>query len=62
MKELTEKQKAAHQLASHYTRSLLDQEIKIRRIVDWRIEEMMPQLEQIINQKIEERLSSVSNK
>lgn len=56
MKGLSEKQKAARKLASDYLGFLVDQEIMVDRLIARKWEEMEPQLEQMIDRKIRERL------
>ena len=56
--ELTEKQKAARTLISEYLDFLDDQEALVDRIIDRKWKQVIPLLEQMIERKIEERLTS----
>lgn len=55
---MTEKQKAARKLASDYLGYLTEQEELVSRLVDRRLNQMAPQIEQRISQMIDERLSA----
>lgn len=55
---MTEKQKAARKLASDYLGYLTEQEELVSRLVDRRLSQMAPQIEQRISQIIDERLSA----
>ena len=55
---MTEKQKAARKLASDYLGYLTEQEELVSRLVDRRLNQMAPQIEQRISQIIDERLSA----
>lgn len=55
---LTEKQKAAHKLAADYLNFLSHQEALVDRMLDRKWKEIEPWLEQIIDKKIAEHLSS----
>ena len=54
----TEKQKAAHKFAADYLSFLSQQEAVVNRLIDRKWKEIEPRLEQFIDKKIEERLSS----
>ena len=55
---LSEKQKAAHQLAADYLSFLAQQEAMMSRLFERKWKEIEPQLEQLIEQKIQEHLAS----
>lgn len=55
--ELTEKQKAARKLTSEYLGYLVEQEALVGRMVDRKWMQMVPRIEQFVDQKIQERLS-----
>ncbi|MBO7119773.1 MAG: hypothetical protein J6W03_05585 [Bacteroidaceae bacterium] len=55
---LSEKQKAAHQLAAEYLSFLSQQEAVVNRLLDRKWKEIEPRLEQLIEKKIEEHFSS----
>lgn len=59
--ELTEKQKAARRLVSEYLDFLDDQEALVNRIFDRKWKQVMPLLEQMMDRKIEEHLSSTGS-
>ena len=59
--ELTEKQKAARRLVSEYLDFLDDQEALVDRIIDRKWRQVMPLLEQMIDRKIEEHLTSTGS-
>ena len=61
MKEMTDKQKAARKLASDYSRYLFDQENLVERIVDRKWRELSTYIEELIDQKVKERLTDISN-
>ena len=54
---LSEKQKAAHKLAADYMSFLIRQEALVDRLVERKWKEIEPQLEQMIERKIQEHLS-----
>ena len=56
--ELSEKQKAAHRLASDYLNYLTQQEALLGRMFERKWQKMQPQLEGMIERKIQEHLSS----
>lgn len=55
-KQLTDRQKAMRQTAFDYLHFLTDQEMMIERIVDKKLIEMKPQIEQMIEEKVTQRL------
>ena len=55
---LSEKQKAAHKLASDYLGFLTQQEALMGRLFELKWKEMEPMLEQMIEQKIQARLNN----
>lgn len=55
-KQLTDRQKAMRQTAFDYLHFLTDQEMMIERIVDQKLIEMKPQIEQMIEEKVTQRL------
>jgi hypothetical protein len=55
---MTEKQKAARKLASDYSRYLFDQEALVERMVDRRWQELSHTIEDLIDKKIQERIST----
>lgn len=55
--ELSEKQKAAHKLATEYLCFLDEQEALVDRLLEKKWKLIGPKLEQMIDQKIQERLS-----
>jgi len=55
-KQLTERQKAMRQTAFDYLHFLADQEMMIERIVDQKLTEMQPRIEQMIEEKVAQRL------
>ncbi len=59
MKELTEKQKAARKLVSDYLGFLTEHEALVDRLVERKLVQMGPQIEQRIAQMIDERLSVI---
>lgn len=54
---LSEKQKAAHRLAAEYLGFLDEQEALVDRLLEKKWKQIEPKLEQMIEQKIQERLS-----
>ena len=56
--ELSEKQKTAHRLASDYLNYLTQQEALLGRMFERKWQKMQPQLEEMIERKIQEHLSS----
>ena len=61
MKEMTEKQKAARKLAADYSRYLFDQENLVERIVDRKWLELSYYIEELIDKKIQERMTTGQN-
>ena len=59
MKELTEKQKMARKLISDYLGFLTEQETLVGHLVERKLEQMGPQIEQRIAQMIDERLADI---
>ena len=57
MTELTEKQKATRMLIAEHLQFLMSQEDLVTRLVDSRWAELSPQIEMMIDQKIQERLA-----
>lgn len=55
---LSEKQKAAHKLASDYLFFLTQQEAMMGRLFERKWKEIEPLLEQMIEQKIDERIKN----
>lgn len=55
---LTEKQQAAHKLASDYLGFLSQQEAMMSRLFERKWQEIEPQIEQMIDKKIREHLAS----
>ncbi len=55
---LSEKQRAAHQLASDYLSFLAQQEAVVDRLFCRKWKEIEPQIEQLIERKIKEYLAS----
>ena len=55
---LSEKQKAAHRLAAEYLYFLSQQEAVLNRMLERKLKEMEPKLEQMIEKRIEEHCSS----
>lgn len=55
---LTEKQKAAHELATDYMSFLSQQEAVMDKLLDRKWKEIEPWLEQMIDKKIAEHLAS----
>lgn len=55
-KQLTERQKAMQQTAFDYLHFLADQEMMIERMVDKKFTEMQPRIEQMIEEKVTQRL------
>ena len=55
---LSEKQKAAHKLASDYLSFLTQQEALMGRLFERKWKEIEPQLERMIEQKINERIKN----
>ena len=55
-KQLTDRQKTMRQTAFDYLHFLADQEMMIERIVDKKLTEMQPQIEQMIEEKVTQRL------
>ena len=53
--KLSEKQKAAHRLAADYLGYLDEQEALVDRLLERKWKQMESQLEQMIDQKIQER-------
>ena len=60
-KQLTERQKAMRQTAFDYLHFLADQEMMIERIVDQKLTEMQPRIEQMIEEKVAQRLEESKN-
>ena len=58
MKEMTEKQKAARRLASDYSRYLFDQENLVERIIDRKWLELSSYIDELIDKKIQERMTT----
>lgn len=54
---LSEKQKAAHRLAAEYLGFLDEQEALVDRLLEKKWKQIEPKLEQMIDKKIQERLS-----
>ena len=59
MKELTEKQKTARKLISDYLGFLTEQETLVDHLVEKKLAQMSPQIEQRIAQMIDERLALI---
>ena len=55
-KQLTERQRAMRQTAIDYLHFLADQEMMIERIVTQKLTEMQPRIEQMIDEKVAQRL------
>ena len=53
---LSEKQKYAHRLAAEYLEYLDGQEALIDRLLERKWKQLVPRLEQMIDQKIQERI------
>lgn len=60
-KQLTERQRAMRQTAFDYLHFLADQEMIIERIVTQKLTEMQPQIEQMIEEKVAQRLEQSKN-
>lgn len=60
-KQLTERQRAMRQTAFDYLHFLADQEMMIERIVNQKLTEMQPQIEQMIEEKVAQRLEQSKN-
>ena len=60
-KQLTERQRAMRQTAFDYLHFLADQEMMIERIVTQKLTEMQPQIEQMIEEKVAQRLEQSKN-
>jgi N-glycosylase/DNA lyase len=58
--EKTDRQKQARKLVSDYLGFLMDQEGLVRRVVDERLKEMQPKLEDLIDERIRKILSENS--
>ena len=58
MKEMTDKQKAARKLASDYNRYLFDQENLVERIVERKWLELSTYIEELIEKKVQERMTA----
>ncbi len=56
--DLTDKQKAAHKLASEYLGYLDQQEALVERIIDRKWKQLEPKIELLIERKINEYLSA----
>lgn len=60
-KQLTDRQKTMRQTAFDYLHFLADQEMMIERIVSQKLTEMQPQIEQMIEEKVAQRLEQSKN-
>jgi hypothetical protein len=58
-KQLTERQRAMRQTAFDYLHFLADQEMMIERIVTQKLTEMQPRIEQMIEEKVAQRLEQI---
>lgn len=58
MKGTTEKQKAARQLIGSYLPRVMEQELLVNRIVEAKLAQMRPQVEQYIKRIVDEQLSA----
>ena len=58
-KQLTERQRAMRQTAFDYLHFLADQEMMIERIVTQKLTEMQLQIEQMIEEKVAQRLEQI---
>ena len=54
-RQLTERQKAMRQAAFDYLHFLTDQEMRVERLVDRRLAELQPQIEQLIEDKLKKQ-------
>ena len=54
MAEKTDKQRAAHRLIVEHMQLLTEQEQLVQRMVDRKLQEMVPFIEQLIDQKVKE--------
>lgn len=58
-KQLTERQRAMRQAAFDYLHFLTDQEMMVERIVDRRLTEMQPRIEQMVEERVASRLQEM---
>ena len=54
-RQLTERQKAMRQAAFDYLHFLTDQEMRVERLVDRKLAELQPQIEQLIEDKLKKQ-------